>query len=64
LSEFEDALGSYDQARLKEYLEEVDWRRVGCCDSIYQLVYSQLLYCDEATILISGHGGLSGGGAS
>jgi hypothetical protein len=63
-SELRDASGGHDRARLKEYLEEVDRRRTGFCDSIHQLVNSQLWECDEVTLPLSSYRELADGGQS
>ena len=60
LSEF----GHRDRVRLDEYLEAVDVRRAGCCESIHQLVNLQQWECDKVTLPLSSHGVLADGGPS
>jgi hypothetical protein len=42
--------------------EAVDAWLTRCCDSIYQLVNSQLWECDKLTLPLSSHGELADGG--
>ena len=63
-SEFGDALAGYDRVRSEEYLEAVDRRRVGCWDSIHQLINLQSWEYDEVISPFSLHGELAGGARS
>jgi len=45
-SQFGDPLAGYDQERMTEYMQAVDWRRAGSWDSIHQLVNPQPWECD------------------
>ena len=63
-SEFSDALGGCDQARLDEYLEAVDGWCAECWDSIHQLVNLLPWECDMLTISLSFHGELADGSQS
>ena len=55
-SEFGDAHGGHDCARLDQCFEAVDWRRAGCWDSIHLLVNSQPWECDNVTLPLSSRG--------